>query len=285
MAIHIPEVTFTGWGEPEIELDEGFTSLLVVEILTPRVVSAPSAISVSVADAMLDEEVVFTILGQTVFREDPDPSGAIELLSIPVPDLKSGSTHLMQPGTYELVATQGTAIGTAEFTVLDPPPEVPEILSPDALPNPVPGAIQPNGVRRWVFQDLMPGGLGSWVLPMNPKEMGSPAFTRELTARTTTADVELGGQFHVYEDAFTPVEWTFTGYAPTPDMQDQLEAYADLNRRWYLHDHRGRAWKVTFQNLELEPHLVEIWNGDVIQDGHTYNATVLVLERDWIEVP
>jgi hypothetical protein len=168
--------------------------------------------------------------------------------------------------------------------VLNPPPPVPELIGPDAPPVAVPGAIQPNGTRRWVFQDLAPNGLGSWVMPMNPKTMETPAFSRGLNAKNTTADVESGGQFHIYEDAYTPVEWTFEGYCPSEEMRDKLEAFHALNRRWYLHDHRGRAWKVTSSALEMTPHLTQIWNGELTNQGHDYKATVEVLERDWVNV-
>jgi hypothetical protein len=240
---------------------------------------------VSVADALGGGTVVFKIDGIEVFRVDPDPDGGIYIASVPVPNLRNASgVQLMTPGTHTLTATQGAAIGTQTFTIVNAPESLVEIIAPDAPPTIVPGSVQPDGTRRWVFQDLTPGGLGSWVLPMNPAEMGSPAFSREFTTKTTTASEEVGGQFHVYENAFSPVEWQFSGYCPTKTMREKLEAFHALNRRWYLHDHRGRAWKVTFQDLELTPRLTQIWNGQETHEGHDYQATVLVMDRDWTPV-
>lgn len=277
-------VTFTGTGASSIDLEDGVTSELIVLLHTPEIDAAPGSLAVSVLDALGTSDIVFKIDGREVFRIEPDPDGNLELATIPVPDLKVGGNQIMLAGTHELTVTQGTASGTVEFEIGNDPALVPEALDPDADPVLVPGALQPNGVHRWVFQDLMPGGLGSWVLPMNPMEMSSPPFTRELTVETTTASEELGGQFHVYEDAFTPVEWTFSGYLPTEEMREKFEAYGDLNRRWYLHDHRGRAWKVVMSDFAPRPRLTQVWNGVATNEGHDYEATVLVLERDWVEV-
>jgi len=287
MVIQISSVVFgDNDGYSTIELDEGFLTELVMQLHTPEIDSAPSALTVSIVDAVATGgDIIFRIDDREVFRHEPDPDGGLDLVSVPVPNLKdAGGNEIIQPGVHTLRAVQGTASGEATFSVFNPPPLAPEDIQEDVPPVPVPGAVQPNGTRRWVFQDLMPGGLGSWVLPMNPEGMTTPAFARNLTAKTTTASDEVGGQFHVYEDAYTPVEWSFNGYCPAAEMRDMLEAFADLNRRWYLHDHRGRAWKVTFSALELETHLTQIWNGEYTNEGHDYKATVLVMEREWVDV-
>lgn len=284
MAISIAEVTFGGDGYTDIDADEEFTSALVVQLWSPFIEQAPSAIVVTVSDALSDEDIVFEIHGVEVFRAEPEEGGTLGLTSIPVPDLKDGTEHLMMPGMHTLTVTQGVAVGVVEFEVYNEPPPRPELIAEDAPPAFVPGSLQPNGVRRWVLQDLMPTGLGSWVFPMNPKTMGSPAFSRGLTVKNTTASPQQGGQFHIYEEVFKPVEWTFEGYCPSESMRDMLEAFHDLNRRLYLHDHRGRAWKIAFRDLELEPRLVEIWNGDYIQDGHDYRAVVLVLDQEFTQL-
>lgn len=287
MVIQIAQVVFgANDGYSVIDVDEAYLTELVMQLHTQQIDSAPSALVVSIVDAAAaGGDVVFRIDGREVFRHAPDPDGGLDLVSVPVPDLRDSSgNQIMQPGAHTLRAVQGTAAADDTFSVLNPPPPVPELIGPDAPPAPVPGAIQPNGVRRWVFQDLTPNGLGSWVLPMNPEEMESPAFSRELTAKSTTASDENGGQFHIYENVYTPVEWTFSGYCPSEEMREQLEAFDGLNRRWYLHDHRGRAWKVTSSALELEPHLTQIWNGEYTNEGHDYKFTVQVLERDWVDL-
>lgn len=285
MVIQISLTFDSNDGYSVIELDEGIVTELIVDINTPVLDSAPSAITVSVFDALGGDVLIFKVLGREVFRHQPNPDGSLPLVTVPLPNMRDASGNLiLDPGTYTLEVVQGSKAGSAEFELLNPPAPVVEIIGEDAPPAPVAGAIQPNGTRRWVFQDLAPNGLGSWVLPMNPENMGSPAFSRNLTARPTTAREEVGGSFHVFEDAFTPVQWTFQGMCPSKEMREQLEAFFNLNRRWYLHDHRGRAWKVTFENLELTPRLTMIWNGDYTNEGHDYKATVLVMERDWTDV-
>lgn len=284
MPIQIASVAFgdntyeQNTGHPVIALQDSLETVLMVSIMNPTIAITPASLTVTVSEALSSEDVVFLVDGIETLRHPPDSTGSLSLVSVPVP-----ATSVT--GEHDLVVLQGVSgSGAATFTVLNAAIPPPVQTGPDAPPVQIPGAIQLNGVRRWVLQDLMPGGLGSWVMPMNPAEMGSPAFTRELTVKGTTASVEQGGQFHVYEDAFTPVPWEFSGYLPTEEMREQLEAYAALNRRWYLHDHRGRAWKVVFEALNLEARLTQIWNGEWTNEGHDYSATVMVLERDWVLV-
>ncbi len=285
MPVQIASVVFTSNPKAVIEIDEGFQSLLVVQVDSPEVLSAPSSLVASVFETFGEDDLIFTIDGHEVLRQESDPDGAVEFVSVPVPDLRDANkNHIMQPGTHLLEVTQGSGIGAIEFNVVDPPQAVPEEVSPDAPPAYIPGAIQPDGTRRWVFQDLMPDGIGSWVMFMNPQEMDTPPFMRELTAEPTTASEELGGQFHIWENEWSPVEWTFRGYCPSKEMREKLEAYDSLERRWYLHDHRGRAWKVVAQHLDLTPRLTQIWNGEYTDEGHDYAFTVMVTEREWTDV-
>ena len=276
--IQIASVTFgDNAGQSNVVLQHDLPSSLIVSVFNPEIAVTPSALTVSVSEALGSEDIIFLINNVEVMRYAPDSTGTLSLVSVPVPPGDAGS--------FTLTVRQGaTSQGTASFTVAQPYAPPPVRTGPDAPPVQVPGAIQPNGVRRWVFQDLMPGGLGSWVMPMNPATMGSPAFTRELNVKKTTASTAQGGQFHITADAFTPVPWEFSGYAPTDEMRDKLEAYHALNRRWYLHDHRGRAWKVVLQDLELEARLTQYWNGEMTHEGHDYTGRLMVLDRDWTVV-
>jgi hypothetical protein len=282
MPIQISQVIFTATGTTTISIEDPVASMLIVELYTPILETVPSAVTVSVVDALGDGDIIFEIDGVEVFRIEPDSDGGLDLATIPVPDRLGGVNVLA--GMHTLTVRQGISMGEVEFEVLNDADGVPESVGPDAEPVAVPGAVQPNGTLRWVFQDLMPGGLGSWVLPMNPVDMNPPPLVRALTAETTTASEELGGQFHIYEDSFTPVEWAFSGVCPTKEMRENLEAYHALNRRWYLHDHQGRVWKVVFSSLELMPRLTTNWQGEETDEFHDYEAVVLVTERAWKEV-
>lgn len=266
--------------QSDVDLVDNITSLLVVAIANPELNSAPSALTVSVGDALGPEDLIFEIDGYLVFQYPTSSFGTLEFASIPVPNVRVNNVEVMQPGVHTLTVKQGVhSEGSATFTLVNPPEQLVDHVGPDTDPVPVPGAIQPNSVRRWVFQDLMPGGLGSWVLPMNPADVESPPLAeRTLVAQATTASDEDGGQFHVYEDPFTPTEWEFGGYCPTAEMRETIEAYHELNRRWYLHDHRGRAWKVTSRDLSMEARRSEYWNGELNHEGHDYKMVLLVLE-------
>lgn len=285
MPIQIYSVEFGADPYPIIELDAGFETELVLQVSNPEIIAAPASLTVSVFDALAPDDIVFRVDGREVLRHESDPDGSLELVSVPVPNFKDANQNpIMMPGTHTLEVSQASGIGTLEFKILDEPAGPPEDASSDVSPVFVPGSLQPDGTRRWVFQDLMPGGIGSWVLPMNPVDMESPPFTRELSVKTTTASEEVGGQFHIWENDWTPVEWKFNGYCPTEEMREQLEAYDALERRWYLHDHRGRAWKVVSQLLELTPRLTQIWNGEYTNEGHDYGFTVTVTDREWTDV-
>jgi len=285
LPVTVSEVVFSAETLTEVLFVDPVPSMLVVALETPSIYAAPSALSATVDGAYGEDDIVFSFFGEEAFRIEPDPDGSLDLVSVPVPDLLDGAGHhRFTPGSHLLTATQGSASGTASFEVLNAPDPEPTTIVEDVPPVPVAGSVQPNGVIRWVFQDLMPGGLGSWVLPMNPTDMGSPAFSRALKAQMTTASEKQGGQYHITEDAFTPVPWNFKGVLPNEAMREKMEQYFALERRWYLHDHRGRAWKVVGIDPKITPRLSTIWNGEVTQEFHDYDATVVVTEREWVDL-
>ena len=87
-------------------------------------------------------------------------------------------------------------------------------------------------------------------MPINPTSMGSPHVRKTVAAVATTA--VRSGRPHVSEGA-TPVEWEFAGFAPDKAFQDKLIAYSELPYRFYLVDHRGRAWTVAITRLSIVP--------------------------------
>lgn len=260
-------------GSGGVEFDAGLPIIppeLGLEVLDPIVHRAPTPITVVVSEADPDTEVVFFIDGTQVYSATADSDGYLGPLSINVPE------ELGAAGDHQVSAAQMGAIGaTVTFTVQRDPTLAPSALGPDAQAVEVPEAMV-NGVRKWVLQDLLPGGLGSWVMPTSPEQMGSPYFERTLTAKTTTA-----GRHHVSEGAQVPVEWTFSGFAPSMEVHDQLLAYGELKRRFYVIDHRNRAFKVAPVGVELVPQLRKNYNG-VEVDGHQYTMTVLILDQDWV---
>jgi len=280
MALTIPLVNLEDVVSYGLEAEDSMVTDLILQLHTPQIESAPGALSVSVVDGGNTVDFHFEIDGEEVFVIEPDSDGGLDLVTVPVPDLVVADVHIMQPGTHTVTAIQGSSVGSADFEIINPPP-LPQVPpGADLPPVAVPGAIQPTGYARWVFQDLAVDGLGSWIMPMNPSESDPPYAARNLSAGPSSA----GNVFHVWEGEYQPEEWSFGGVCPTETMREKLEEYYALNRRFYIHDHRSRAWTVTFQSLELVPRLSTNWEREQTEQFHDYEATVLVTHPEWVQL-
>lgn len=240
---------------------------LLLSVLDTTLDQAPTTVVVSVSNAEPNELLTFRIDGVLAYATHAMPSGTLGVTSIPVDEAVGGQ------GVHTLTVTsQGGETASGTFTMRRNPNPLPTVRGPDTAPVEIPGVYRPNGARRWVLQDLMPGGLGSYILPVNPTEMGNPAFERGLNAKHTTA--VNSGRFHLYEAGRKPLDWTFSGYCPTQEMHDKLKAFGNLNRRFYLIDHRGRAWVVTFSSVDMvaRKRQANIY-GDVSDWAHDYTVT------------
>jgi hypothetical protein len=172
-------------------------------------------------------------------------------------------------------------LASETFTLKKGPVAALVVAGMDAQAVEVPGAVE-HDTRHWVFQDLMPeldGGLGSYILPINPARMTSPHLEHAMSGRHTTA---RDGQYHVFQAGAIPKEWEFSGYCPSQEMQEALERYRDLNRRFYIIDHRNRAWKVVLTNVDFVPRLRHVFN-DVLTDwGSDYTITATIFSQEWV---
>jgi hypothetical protein len=256
--------------------DDPITPQIAVSIYDPVKLRSPSTVNVAVAGGQPNTDAVLSIDGVEVTTVLLDTDGSLGVRTLPFTDLAAGSHDVLVTQTVE----SGDIIyGLASFTIAEDPAAFP--LPPDVGLDPVdvPAAVVPGtGVRRWVLQDLAPGGLGNYILPINPKSMTSPHYQKTLQARRSTA---VGGQYHVTEAASQPKAWQFAGYAPTQEMCDQLQAYGALKYRFWLVDHRNRAWQVVFVNVQLEPRLRHRYN-DVLTDwGTDYTVQALILSQNW----
>lgn len=248
--------------------------VMILEVLDPTLIQAPTALTVMLTDAQPELDVVFAIDGTVVATITADSTGMVGPTSLNV------SEDVGTIGSHTVTATQAGAVGaSATFTLARNPRWQPINIGPDAEPVEIPAAQTSTGVRRWVLQDLMPGGLGSYVMPINPTTMSTPHAEKALTAMHTTA---ITGVHYIFEGSDAPLEWEFSGYFPDRAMHDQLLAYVGLTRRFYLLDHRGRAWKVAFTNLDVRhrrrrPNPDGTWN-DWTAD---YTVNAVVYDRNW----
>lgn len=172
-------------------------------------------------------------------------------------------------------------VASAEFLLTRAPAASPTTMGADAQAVALPGAIS-HDTRHWVFQDLLgaeDGGIGSFILPRNPREMTSPHLEHVFNSRHTTA---ITGRHHVFQTAMVPHEWTFTGLCFTQEQQEAMEAFRNLNRRFYIIDHRNRAWKCIIQNMEFTPRLRTNFNGVLTDWASEYTCTAIVLDQNWV---
>lgn len=212
-------------------------------VLDPNLDRADTTVTVALGSFPVLVDVEFSIDGAVL--DDvvtTDSNGDVDAFSVAVP-------RTYGAGVHTITATAGGILGSDTFTLARDPAEFPVNQTLDTDPVYIEDALGTNGVHHWVLQDLMPGGLGSWVMPINPAAMANPHVRRTVgVAHTTTVE----GQPHVNESE--PVlDWEFSGFCPSKAFYDQLVAYSQLNRRFYIIDHRNRAWTVAFAELDMRP--------------------------------
>lgn len=161
------------------------------------------------------------------------------------------ASGILTKGTHYIECTvDGVTVRRAMVVQKAPAPEF-EPVAADLPPEIVSEAAQANGNYRWVLQDLAQGGIGSWVMPINPSSMAPLPRQKEVNASVTTS---VGSSTtHLAESHPKPQDWSFQGFCPDFEFYNRISQYKELNRRFYLIDHRNRAWVVTFNSLEMKP--------------------------------
>lgn len=253
-----------------------------IEILDPIIERGPGVVTFTVSGGIAEADIEFFIDGDLVWETTLDSSGSLEPSSVGIyaPGGADVGTHTLS-GSQQLLDTSFIT-ASADYEVLYSPYISIINAGTDADPVEVDGAVS-HGTRHWVFQDLYPtgdGGIGSYILPINPSEMTSPHWENQFSSRRTLAK---SGQFHIFQAGMQTVEWKFSGYAPTQEMVEKLQAYRGLNRRFYVIDHHNRAWKVVFVNVDLKARLRHNFNDTLSDWGHDYEVTALITEQEWKE--
>lgn len=296
-SIRVDQAAFTGAGILTVSGHRVSLPELVVQILNPSLRRAPTTVTVVVANAWPGQMIDFFVDGNYVWSVRADSDGMLRPTSL---NVGSGNS-----GNHTVRAQQDNAIfGQATFSLREDDdlrrgednPDFPIGMGSDADPVDVPGTTRDNGTRAWVWQDLYPsayGGLGSWVMPTNPLTMSNPYLERRYTTHPTTVPVRpfgVGGQFHVMEGMDIPKEWTLEGYCPTKAMQNAMQRYRNLNRRFYIIDHHRRAWKVHITNIEWTAHRHQDWawhpqhsKMHCTEWGHDYVVRAVVLSQNPVE--
>lgn len=278
LQVETTAATFTSEGV--VSNDGGLrleTRVPVIMILDDTIYKAPTALTFMVTGGWPDDDVEFAVDGTPLLTTKLDSTGVLGATSISISEaIGTQGTHLL--GMTSLTVQAGYAV-YATFTIESPPSTLPVVIGQDADPVEIPGAQTPSGVYKWVLQDLMPGGLGSYVMPQNPVSMSSPHFQRTLSQEHTTSVRD--GVYHIAEVGITAVEWQFAGTCLTQAFYDKLVQYYELPRRFYVIDHRNRAWTVAFTSLDFKARLRTNVDGSLTDWVHDYTVTALVYDQNW----
>lgn len=222
--------------------------MMSLQILDDAQKRAPTALTVVVSGAWENSPIDFSIDTEVdpVYQAFADEGGEINAISIPVPGTTTAGVHGLIARSVS-IGTDADQVATDDFTLLYPASHG-HVVGPDVDPVEVPGALNFDGSRNWVLQDLLPGGLGSYIFLRNPRTLTTPEVNRDLSARHTTA---VSGRHHITEANDQTSEMTFTGLAFTEGEHQNLANYFALNRRLYLIDHDNRAWIVAFNHVDV----------------------------------
>jgi len=247
-------------------------------ILTKIVPQAPTSVIVVVDGGWPSDIVRFTVDGITVMNKTLDSVGGLGQTSIPVPEaLGAAGVHTLM---MESIFRELTYTMSDTFTVSLPPAPAPVAPPADAPVVVVPEAATPTGVYRWVFQDRMPGGLGTYVFPNNPTSMSNP-HVKKMLAQTHTTAVDTG-QYHMTEVAEFAINWSFQGVCLSQAHYDILDQFAKLKRRFYIIDHRNRAWTVAGVSFDPQARLRTNLNGTLTDWVHDYTFNAIIMDPNWV---
>lgn len=242
---------------------------------TEVVNQAPATLTVTVTGAMASSAISVEISGNVVATAQASSDG-IAQVPVPITASLGGAVGINNLLVRQTVGANDFETAVLTYSVTVAPALLPSPQAADVSPVPVPEAEIPSG-RSWVFQDLAPGGLGSYVLPISPASMSSPHYEHEFTSKSTAS--KSARKFHIFQAATFPKEWTFGGYCPTEEMAEMLLAFRALNRRIYVIDHHGRAWKVAITDLSIIPRLRHVFNGEISDWGSDWEMTVTMLDQ------
>ena len=248
------------------------SSPLLLTILDDRIGRPPTTAVVVVSDAQADAQLTFRIDGVQVATHAATSEGFLGPTSIPV-------NERWVKGRHTLSVSDGSSLAKATFTVSQSAGISPRGIGADTPPVALaPELVLRNGVRSWVLQDLTPGGLGSFVFPFNPTERSGPLVQRAPSVGRTTA---RDGRHRISGGQEAVLRWRATGVCPDEQTYRTLSAFAALPRRFWLIDEHNRAWKATFEDVQITPRLRTNVNGSLTDWLGDYDLAIAIYNEQW----
>lgn len=234
------------------------SSVLTVALDYNYMQETPGGLAANISDGQPGETVTFSIIGTTTIADFQtavlDDYGTLDVM-IQVPGLAAGDYYLR---------TEGTDSGSedVEFTTLA------DALSyADSEEKALDTAPERTPTQHWRFFDLRDHDV-TWTFPRNPRSWTNIFPPNDFTHDNTTAP---DGQSLTWQAAARPWRMEFTGWLDTEEECNQLVFWSQLRRRFWLIDHRNRAWLLTIEQFDavhqIKPNLP--W-------AHEYTVKTLV---------
>ena len=214
------------------------TPVMNLSLNPNSVAQTPTSVAVFLDGGPASSVVTFAVSGY--------PSSAVSITTDSAGSINGGSMAIpaVPAGSALITATFGTYVASANLAVLAAPPSRPTTVVADAAPTLI---AQSGTVVKWVLFDPAPGGT-TYTFPINPASWTSPHAPRNVMVDSTTQ-----GNPIMWEGAIRSHSFTFSGYLDSQATYDALEAFRDLGHRFWIADHRNRAWVCTIDSIDWTP--------------------------------
>jgi len=261
-------LTYLCWGALGTKVQTPTFTWSFAATVTPMSISVyptvvqqtPTSVLVTLSGGPASTVVTFAVQGYGGSTSiATDSAGTITGASMSIPAVPAG--------TALITATSGASTANCSLSVRTAPPSRPTTLVADAAPTLI---AQSGAVVKWVLFDPAPGGT-TYTMPINPSSWTSPHAPRNVMVESTTQ-----GNPIMWEGAIRSHGFTFSGYLDAQATYDALEAFRDLNHRFWIADHRNRAWVCSIDAIDWTPKRVpgKPWAHNYVVRAQVYKGPV-----------
>lgn len=234
-------------GQVTVDVDWSYaaraSSRLDVVLDRYEIVETPGALAAGISNGRTLDDISFSLIGPTTIDDFQtatlNEAGSLDLVAVNLPALIAGDY---------LLRVEGVVSGSedVEFTVLE------DGLQPGNEPKPPPTPPVTVATTRWRFIDMRDPSL-NYTMERNPRSWTNVHPPTEFTHENTTAP---DGQMLTWQAGERPWRMEFSGYIDSELQYAHLAFWASLRRRFWLIDHRNRAWLVTFEHFDAQARIV-----------------------------